>query len=297
MLSQYRQKDPVILIYQDNIKKCVYVHEINEHATKWLHYSARELAGKSLEELLPARIRKLISEYVEYEFDGRDVGDVLKKAQNFAIITKDGEEISCALKITRSESLDGSDYFSLVLHRSDIDKEHEAFRTMLKENMRGHQVIDEATGLPDRDSLVKDIDLVHYYINQEKLTASLAVITLDAVPGEALNPAAFLKHVAHIATQNLRDDDVVCVINSEQIGLLLLDTDAKSAKLVLNRLRWLIASSPYRATENAAISITVSIGFTTILPGSEPKRLLQDVLRYVESNVVTEHNTVVELPN
>ncbi len=281
MFLGYRSNDPVITICQDNAQRSCIITEINQQAEEFLGYTATTMQGMTLASLLPERIRALLQEYVEYETEGNDVSAVLGKVQSFCMLDKEGNEMAFRLKVLRSPSLDGKDYFKLILQNGQGNRRSEAFRSILRENFKGHEVLDASTGLPDRYSLTKDIDLALFYVHKGDLTASLAVLDLDKYQeimekyGEQ-TVLDMLKHIAAIAKQNLRPDDTIGCLLPRRIGLILLDTNLESARMVLNRLRWLIAANPFTLPDKTTQALTVSIAFAPLGGRPNDKEVIED---------------------
>src|SRR5579883_1997805 len=158
MFQSHRSNDAVITICQDNDRKSIEIRGLNKPAEDVLGYPAGEVSGQPLIRFLPARIQTLLSEYVEYENDGNDVGNVLSKVQSFCILNQQGREVAFRLKVLRSEALDKNACFRLILQDRIGVRKEEAFRAILRENFKGHEVLDPNTNLPDRNSLVKDLE-------------------------------------------------------------------------------------------------------------------------------------------
>lgn len=266
MSLAHRSRDAVIDVYQDNDKKNIIIHNLNAAAEHVLGYNAGEIQGQSLGFILPERIFKLLNEYVEYEIGGNDVGAVLSKVPSFCIVNKHRQEISLRLKTSRNTPIDGHDQFTLVLQTAQNTRRDEAFRGLLKENFKGHEILDVATGLPDRASMNKDIEFVLFYVNKKELAASAAVIELDDYDvlrrqlGET-GIAEIFRHMARLCKQNLRGDDTVGYLAPKRLGLILFDTTSDSVRMVLNRLRWLIAANPYNRNSDTPLTVSVSVSF------------------------------------
>ncbi|MBV8939150.1 MAG: diguanylate cyclase [Alphaproteobacteria bacterium] len=296
--QSHRGNDAVITVCQNNQSRRIEIREINESAAAALGYGAGEVVGRSLTEFLPKRIDSLLNEYVEFEDDGNDVGGVLSKVQSFCIVDRQGKEVGFRLKVLRSESLDGNAYFRLILQSRVADKKDEAFRALLRENFKGHEVLEPHTSLPDRNSLAKDVDLVHYYVTKDALRASLALLQLDQHAtllergGEDAAYAA-LKHIALIARQNLRTDDTIGCLDSRRLGLILLDTTSEAARMVLNRLRWAVAAHPFSLADGHPMPLTVSIAFLLIDGDASRKDTLQRAEQSI-ARLQTDGNALVE---
>ncbi len=269
MMLGYRSNDAVVTIYQNNIAKTIKISDINKQAEELIGYSAGELVGKSLEKILPGRIAALLKEYVEFEPDANDVGNVLSKVQSFSIVGKDSKEKVYRMKLVRAQSSNETMYFALVLHDTVGQRKNEALRKIIQENLKGHEALEGMTGLPDRGTLIKDIEVVARYCNSSDVLSCFAILQIDQYD-ELLakygnhQATGLLKHIAIIARQSLRPDDVVGHVNHRRIGVLLIDTLPESGRMVFNRLRWQIAANPYSMPDKTPVGISVSIGFCRI---------------------------------
>lgn len=269
MLLGYRSNDAVITVCQDNRAKSIEISGLNKPAEEMLGYGGRELKGKALTALLPKRIGEMLNEYVEFERDANDVGQVLAKVQSFAIISRDGKETGYKLKVVRAESTPDALQFQLVLQDKTGIRRNEALRSAIQDNFKGHEALDKETGLPDRHSLAKDIELMGYYNNKSDLRSCFAVLQLDhyedlsAQYGRS-TCTGIIKHIAQITRQSLRPDDVVGSVGPKRLGVLLIDTAPDAARIVFNRLRWQIAANPFLMPDKTSVGLSVSIAFARI---------------------------------
>ena len=67
-----------------------------------------------------------------------------------------------------------------------------------------------------------------------------------------------------MAKRSLRPDDVIGIVGDGRVGVLLVDINNGSERLVLNRLRWQIASNPYVGENGRQGGLTVSLSFCGI---------------------------------
>lgn len=298
MFLGYRSNDATITITQDNVRKVVRIHEINDAAEHVLGFQNSEIAGQPLVFLLPERIGNLLEEYVEYSHDGNDVGAVLSKVQSFCLTSKQQKEISFRLKVIRATPMNGLDQFKLILQDTQSGRRTEAFRSLLRENFKGHEVLDAKVELPNRASIAKDIEFVMFYVNKGELKASLAVIEINGFEalvgkhGEAEVVAA-IKQAASVVRRNLRPDDVIGFLAPKRLALILFDTTPESSLMVLNRLRWLVAADAYVGEKKQPIPLTVSIGFTQISSGGD-KGILRTAEEHLDASPIQD-NAVHEL--
>lgn len=279
MLLGYRSNDAVITICQNNQAKSIEITDVNKVAEDLLGYGHADLTGQPLADILPPRIAELLKEYVEFHQDGSDVGMVLTKVQSFSIVGKDGKETGYRHKIVRAEASGGQIIFKLVLQDRLGLRKNEQLRKVIQENFKGHEVLDQDTGLPDRYSLGKDVELMGYYNTKSELRTCFCVMQLDhaddlfAQYGKGVG-SAIIQHVAAICKQNLRPDDVVGIINYKRLGVLLLDTTPESARMVFNRLRWQIAANPFLLPDRTTVGLSVSISFARVGGRIADKKLI-----------------------
>ncbi len=300
MLLGYRSNDAVITICQNNAHKSIEIRDVNRMAEDMLGAGNAELAGQALSRILPPRIAELLTEYVEYGGEINDVGAVLGKVQSFAIIGRDGKENGFRLKVVRAESTGSQIIFKLVLQDKMGLRKNEALRTAIQDNLKGHEVVDPETGLPDRASLGKDIELMGYYNSKSDLRTCFSILQIDHYDdlfSQYGRPVcqSIIKHVAFICRQNLRPDDVVGSVNYKRLGVLLLDTTPESARMVFNRLRWQIAANPYTMPERTTIGLSVSISFTRITGRVDDKQIIDECDRALDQMPANTANALIEI--
>ena len=300
MMLGHRSNDAVITICQNNVAKSIEITDVNKAGEDLLGYSAKEIKGKPLLQILPPRIADMLKEYVEYESDANDVGHVLSKVQSFSTIGHDGKEYGYRLKVVRTESNGSNIIFNLVLQDKTGLRKNEALRKAIQDNFRGHEVIDTDTGLPDRYSLGTDIELMGYYSNKGDLRSCFAIMQLDHYD-ELLSQygrttcQSIIKHVATLSRNTLRPDDVVGLINYKRLGILLLDTSIESARMAVNRLRWQIAANPYVLPDRTNVGMSVSISFSRIGGRVSDKTVLEYCENTLESMGASAVNVLTEV--
>lgn len=303
ILPGYRSNDAVITICQDNGKKSIEIKEINKPAEQALGYEVSAVSGQPLARFLPERIQTLLAEYVEYDDVGNDVGNVLSKVQSFCVINQSGREVAFRLKVLRSESSDKQANFRLILQDRAGNRQSAAFRAILHENFKGHEILEPHTSLSDRNSLTKNLELVQHYVGKEALRSCFAVVEIDQFDallkkhGETVC-FALLKHLSNLARQSLRGDDAISFVSPSRLGLILMDTNTESARIVLNRLRWLMAATPMTVDDKEPLPVTVSIAFRQVGPhGSvaSEKGLIDEVEAALAAQAGGAGNQLVEM--
>jgi diguanylate cyclase (GGDEF)-like protein len=265
----YRKSDAVIIVCQNNSSKLIEIAALNIEAIQVIGYENADLIKKSLLTILPNRISSIIEEFVEYGNETEnDLFSVLTKVRNFAVIKKDGVEIEFKLRIVAGERIDENPLFHLILVDEQKTRDSQSFRMMIKENFSGHEILDMKTGLASRDSVIKNMELMLYYVKEKNVTASFAIIEINhytsliADYGENVSRLVH-QHISNIFRSKLRPEDTIGSLSERTLGIILVGASQEEARMVLNRLRWAISTTALEFGTQEAI-ISVNIGFTQI---------------------------------
>lgn len=263
------EKDAVLIVSQNNAKRLIKIKEINKEAAELLGYHPTELEGVSLQDVLGKRAVESIDDFLEFEDDAPDLDTVLSRVPEFRMKSKKGEELLLAMRIYRDPARDSSHWFRIILKDERRQIQDHSLQQMIAENMAGVQALDEATGLPDHYSAGKYVELTQKYVNTHDLNATFAIVRIDRHNknlGQYGEQACveLLRHVASCCKTKFRADDVVCRLSDHAIGLLLLDISPESSRVVLNRLRWFIASHRINFGGKPNFSVTASVIFSPL---------------------------------
>ena len=265
----YRKSDAVFIVCQNNAKKMIEIAALNEEATKISGYTNADLMGESLNVLLPERISTVINEFVEYDNNNEsDLYSILGKVRQFAIRKKDGSEAEFKLRIVTGEKVDNHSLFHLVLVDEEKARDANTFRLIIKENFKGHEVLDPATGLPDRASIIKDLELITYYVRDKNIASAFAIIEINNYASLYSDYGAEVcsslhYHISQIFRTKLRPEDTIGTLSNRSMGVILVGASQEEARQVLNRLRWAIGTTPMEVGKQDLIA-NVNIGFTYI---------------------------------
>lgn len=279
MLHTYRKHDAVIVVCQNNEKQVVEIAAVNDRAELLTGYRVEELVSRPLVDYVSPKLAELIRDEVDYRDPRADFGDAFSKTYEFQWVQKSGEMANFRLRLVRSETMDRNPVFHLVLQEESIFREHEAFKKILSENFKGHEVIDAATGLPDRASLLKDLEMVQYYTRKQEFSACFAVMEMDEYDalkqsrGEEFCAQA-LGTIGRLCRQKLRREDVIGKMSARAIGAVLMQITPESSRIVLNRLRWSIAGVPLIMEDGGKLETTLSVSFL-ILNEEDPEKLMR----------------------
>lgn len=263
-----RKSDAIISVCQNNDEKSIWITQLNETATAILGYTADEVVGEELREFVADNVKESIRDFLEFEEGGADLADVMRKVRNFSLRTKDGQFVPLEMKIYYGDTAGKHQVFELVLRDLTVQNSMRAGRhTGLA--LKGYEVTDPVSGMPDRSSFLKDMEMVRFYIEKDYIYASLALISIDDYESvlashgqEAAN--LLVKEIATRCTSALRQEDSVGSLAPNQLGTLLVGADGNAAGIALNRLRWSIRSLPIEIAPGRLITPSVSIAFTEI---------------------------------
>lgn len=275
----YRSSDAVLTICQNNPAKSIEIVHISDTASALTGLKEDEVVGKQLADIIPSRIAGLLSEYVEFEADGNDVGMVLSKVQSFALIGKDGKEHAYRLKVVLAPSDAQKMEFRLVLQSVAGQRRDDSAVMAVAESFKGHEVLDKTLGLPDKRSLEKSVEIAEHHNNSSTMRSSLLVIQLDYFDDlmhqyDEKVVQQFLKHVATISQNSLRAYDYVAAVDARRIAILLLDITPDSTRVVANRLRWQVAANAFVLPDGTTLSLGVSLAFAKVGGRASDKTLL-----------------------
>lgn len=265
----FRKNEGLILICQNNEDQSLVIFGANKRAQEITGFDEDFFRGRSLTEIVPKDIRDTLEDYIEYSDDGSDLAEVLGKVRHFRLFNVRGDEVPLTIKIALAEAKDKNFWYRLILRDETYEKEVESFKQRIAQNFKGHEVLDADTGLPDRASLLKDLEIAHFHANEKEFSCCFALFRLDKFEdlrrtfGKKQALAA-LKQIGANLKRGLRDDDTVGRIGEDELGVVLMDITPESARVVLNRLRWLVASEPLRIPDAPPRQVTVSVTFSMI---------------------------------
>ncbi len=297
MSGPFRKTDAVLTIAQDNAEQSIRVTAANEVASELIGVPLDELSGKSFKDILPDSIVGAIDDYVEFETGANDVSEVLRRVRDFQLKSAEGKSIPFRLKIVRHNSME-YDEFLLIMQDENKQRETDKFFAMLKENREGHAALVPETGLPDRSSFIKSMELVLPHRDTFGRVC-MAVIELDEYEKilSKFGQDVFykvLQGAANVCQQNLRDHDVVTQIGERRLGLLLLGAGAEPGKMVLNRLRWLIGGHETTVKQGVEAQSSATIVFRELPESGDSEELLKACEKVMDDKPESSVNTVVQ---
>lgn len=266
MLQHYRKQDAVFIVCQNYEKRMLEMAGANDKAKQLSGLTDEAMVGMPLQDFISGDLKDLIDEDINYSDHNYDLGDILAKTRVIQLKTADGGVREMRLRVVRSEAFDANPVFHLIMLDETEERENEQFRKIIAENFKGNEHLDEHTNLPDRQSLLKDIELIQHYQKKKLFGACIAVMQVDRI--EKLRAQRgqevcyeLLTDLSRLCLQRLREEDLVGLVSDKALGLILMQISPDSARIVLNRLRWSISSIPIILDDGSRVDISVSIAF------------------------------------
>lgn len=287
-----------LVLCQNNEKKQVKIVKASDELAAALGMMRSELEGQPLEMFLGAKAAESMQDYLEYDDMGPDVDSVLSRVREFKLKHHKGEELPFACRWLREPARDTNQWFRLMLKDEKRQIQDRSLQTLLRENLAGVISLDEETGLADRHTCERYLEQVHGYIKNKHVVATFAVIRLDRYEKSLAAYGApgcreLLQHIARNCKATFREEDLVCRLSDGRIGLMLMDANTETARVVLNRLRWLIASHRIEFAGKSDFSVTVSVSFKEI-NADNGDTMLRDCEQAIINLHADERNQLIE---
>ncbi|WP_052769084.1 GGDEF domain-containing protein [Aurantiacibacter marinus] len=163
--------------------------------------------------------------------------------------------------------------FAMALRRS-LEREAAAF-----DKIRRFAETDELTGLSNRRELLRSLDRMIGASKRSSRPLSIAILDIDRfkrVNDTYGHPAGdeVIKAVGQVATQMMRDQDVIGRLGGEEFVIIFPDCDTDAALAACERLRSAIAGLPVLIEDGAAITVTLSFGVSRFGKGDDRTSLI-----------------------
>jgi GGDEF domain-containing protein len=266
----FRKDDAMALIKQDNDKELITLEGVNNVMLALLGYTGEDrLRSIPFGNFVGNKTRLLLKEQIEYKDDNHDLIDVMRRQREIILKTKEGKEITTPFKMVRAAAQDKHLWFRLIVKDERREREVEVLHQAISANLKGHEVLDEATGLVNAATFIKDLELAQHYHNSQNIGAACVSVRLDEYDailshGEIFGTRA-IRHVANLLRQGLRDNDVIARIDEHAIGVLLVDVAPESLPVVVGRIRNLTQrDATFRIDAPALRHISVSYCYKAI---------------------------------
>jgi two-component system, cell cycle response regulator len=172
-----------------------------------------------------------------------------------------------------------------LLARTNIQIRRKRLQDRLNDNYQRSlslALTDELTGLYNRRFLLAHLDELVARINHDGIGAAVLLFDIDHFKrvNDTYGHAAgdeVLRELATRATNTVRSVDLVARLGGEEFVVVMPETGPAIAAAVAERLRLAVANLPFTTRAGGgSLRITVSIGVTTAIAGSEDRdRLLK----------------------
>lgn len=291
-----RRNDLRLDIEQQTDTRALRILSADGEIAQQLAREPQELIGEDLRNLLPRNILEMIDSYLDYNAAEQDLAVVLGKVRKFGLLHKKGREIRFSLKILRDVGEMENPRFQLHLSRLKV---LESLRQQLGlPEEKEADVIDSASGMPNRASFLRHLKLVNQAVEAGKVSACLGLIRVDQY-----NPlshkygqeaaAQLFKQLGQVVLANLREDDSFGYIEPNRIAVLLLETRQENAKIPLNRIRWMFAAQPVELKKDK-ISATVTASVCELQGKGDALERIEQCQRLLREADLNAGNTILE---
>lgn len=145
--------------------------------------------------------------------------------------------------------------------------------------LRRIALTDELTGLANRRELLASLDRMIASAKRSERPLSIAILDIDRfkrVNDTYGHPAGdeVIKTVGHIATQVMRDQDLVGRLGGEEFVIVFTDTDAQQAIEACERLRRAVADTSILVERGVVLNVTLSSGLAQYRDGDDRTTLI-----------------------
>jgi diguanylate cyclase (GGDEF)-like protein len=174
-----------------------------------------------------------------------------------------------------------------------------------KEKLQGElarlEIVDPLTDVPNRRGFYQALAPWMALARRPGQPTALILLSLDQFKrvndsyGHGAGDAA-LKAMVDICKRQLRDSDQIGRLGGAEFAIQLPRTTLEDAKMVAERVRQAIAGMPVK-TERALISLTASMGVTTIRAEDSTVSLFKRADEALQAAKLRGHNQIAEAPD
>ncbi len=217
---------------------------VNEYARHLFNYTEEELVGEKLSDKLFSGEDDSREDFIEF------IGDIAALPNTYRTfesrnVTKDGAEV-WIMWTFRALKNPGGDVSEIVCIGNDITR-----KKYIEAELKKVSRTDQVTGLSTRKDFAEKYDLERYRFSRNGKSFTIMLATLTSLQktvnrygtdcGDSL-----MKHVAGITRNCLRKTDVVARWASEEIIMMLPETDTAGARSAAGKILESVSASPYR---------------------------------------------------
>lgn len=143
--------------------------------------------------------------------------------------------------------------------------------------------LDPATNLPDRPAFDANLRLMLQAGAQAEATSGVMLVRIDRMDQlrsrfGIVAADAFVKTMAAVISQAVREQDLVCRIDPDSFGVLIPGVDAECGRKLSQAIRNSVRFHTFRLEEvGAEVLVTASFGFSICPPQDDPELALSRV--------------------
>lgn len=271
LLSAKRKNDALMIVQQDNPAHTLLITQINEAVEKLTGFTASELADKPLNNIVPARIKEMLDDYVEFTDPSADFASVVRRIPNFQIVNKQGKEVPVSLKVFYLASEDiHKPEFEVLMRDITLIQRMEELKGKLQ-SLQKDEKMAENVAIPSAHLITAGLELCCKYVSEDPVDISIVLLAIDNydqyTKGKPASVGAeIIRTIAGQVQQICRDEDIIGYLGGNTIGLILADCNEQNAQSVLKRVNTGIARKPLLLDNGDRIQPTLSILYKQITP-------------------------------
>jgi len=150
---------------------------------------------------------------------------------------------------------------------------------IIRRELERYALTDELTGLANRRETLASLDRQIATARRHGRPLSIAILDIDhfkKVNDTYGHPVGdqVIRRVGDLATEIMRDQDLVGRLGGEEFVIVLPETDADGALIACDRLRQAIADAVLEIETGETLSVTLSAGVAQMVPQDERTQLI-----------------------
>lgn len=266
-----RKTDAIIAIRQDNTARQILITNMNRAAEQLVGYNAKEAVGKPLNSILAPRVNDLLSGYLEFGSGNSDFAVVARRIPNFQILSKKGIIVSASLKVFNLVGQgENIQEYELLMRDITLIKKIDELKEMILTSEGSIEDKDPQTGLPSINSIVHALDTSYSFLGQHSaIEVCFALIEIGNIKYYAENYGEYVAYevlgtLGHVVNKCCRNEDIVGYMGDGVIGMVLIDCNLESAKIVINRIKKKIDTSKIIMQNGQPLTLLLSISYTQV---------------------------------
>lgn len=248
-------------------------------------YAPGEAIGQSLAGLLPESFGNQHEGSFDTFTDKVYAANAIGTVREFVIRHRTGEMIPVEMKALDLGNVGPVGYFGAFLTDLRQRRQAEARNAALLAQLERQAMSDTLTGLPNRRAFEAEANRMLARARRSGAPVTVGIADIDHFKrvndehGHTVGDEV-LSAVAAVLAQAARSSDFVGRIGGEEFGLLFPDAMPETARAVAERMRRAVADFPIKASNGAALTITISIGLAQFSGGMSESLSQADAALY-----------------